>query len=139
VRLTRRIFISRRKTGTRTLRNEAELEKMLHSYYFETHFMEQYPLAKQARLIRESEIIVATHGAGLANLVFARPGTQVIEIVPAQRYNATCYPSKSRIFGLHHQLIFAERLRRNQILRVSLGDVEAALSQAGQRSIRLAA
>jgi hypothetical protein len=139
VRFTRRIFISRRKTGTRTLRNEAELEKMLHAKRFETHFMEQYPLAKQARLIRESEIIVATHGAGLANLAFARPGTQVIEIVPARRYNATCYPNKSRIFGLHHQLIFAERIRRNQILRVSLGDVEAALSQAGQRSVRLAA
>ena len=41
---------------------------------FETHFMEEYPLAKQARLIRESEVIVATHGAGLANLMFARPG-----------------------------------------------------------------
>jgi capsular polysaccharide biosynthesis protein len=139
VRFTRRIFISRRKTGTRTLTNETELEKVLHAHRFETHFMEQYPLAKQARLIRESEIIIATHGAGLANLVFARPGTQVIEIVPAGRYNATCYPHKSRIFGLHHQLILAERVWRNQVLRASLDDVDAALSQAKQQRHRLAA
>ena len=96
VRFTRRIFISRRKTGTRTLANEAELEKLLHANRFETHFMEQYPLAKQARIIRESDVIVATHGAGLANLIFARPGTHVIEIMPAGRYNSTCYPEKSR-------------------------------------------
>ena len=139
VRFTRRIFISRRKTGTRTLANEEELEKLLHANRFETHFMEQYPLAKQARLIRESEVIVATHGAGLANLIFARPGTHVIEIMPDGRYNSTCYPEKSRVFGLHHQLLFAERARHKQILRVSLHDVEAALSLARHDKYRLAA
>ena len=62
--------------------------------------MEDYPLAKQARLIHEAEIVVATHGAGLANLVFARPGTRVIEIVPAGRFNYACYPKRTRFFGL---------------------------------------
>jgi capsular polysaccharide biosynthesis protein len=138
VRFTRRIFISRRKTGTRTLTNEAELEKLLHSHHFETHFMEQYPLAKQARLIREADVIVATHGAGLANLLFARPGTHVIEIMPAGRYNDTCYPKKSRIFDLHHQLLFAERARHKQILSVSLDDVETALEQTQNNKQRLA-
>jgi capsular polysaccharide biosynthesis protein len=83
-------------------------------------------------LIRESEVIVATHGAGLANLLFARPGTHVIEIMPDGRYNATCYPKKSRIFDLHHQLLFAQRARHKQILSVSLDDVEAALAQTQQ-------
>ena len=127
---TRRTFISRRKTGTRTLANEPELEALLHAHGFETHWMESYSLSEQARLIRESEIIVATHGAGLANLLFARPKTHVIEIVPAGRYNATCYPEKSRVFGLHHQLVFAERARHKQVLRASLDDVVAALDQA---------
>jgi capsular polysaccharide biosynthesis protein len=138
VRFQRRIFISRRKTGTRTLANEGQLEKLLHAKGFETHFMEQYSLATQARLIREAEVIVATHGAGLANLMFARPRTHVIEIVPAGRYNATCYPEKSRVFGLHHQLVFAERARFKQILRVSLGDIETALDQTQRQEYRLA-
>jgi capsular polysaccharide biosynthesis protein len=135
----RRIFISRRKTGTRTLSNETQLEELLQSYGFETHSMERYPLAVQARLVRESEIIVATHGAGLANLLFARPGTRVIEIVPAGRYNATIYPEKSRIFGLHHQLVFAERAKFKQILRVSLDHVATALARAEQPALRRAA
>jgi capsular polysaccharide biosynthesis protein len=139
VQFTRRIFISRRRTGTRTLINENELEKMLHANRFETHFMEQYPLAKQARLIREAEIIVATHGAGLANLLFARPELRIIEIMPAGRFNATCYPKRSRIFGLRHQLVFAQRARHKQILQVSLDDVAAALGQSSQSAHRRAA
>ena len=57
-------------------------------------------------LVYESEMIVATHGAGLANLLFARPNTQVIEIVPQGRFNATCYPKKSRILGLQQVRAF---------------------------------
>ncbi len=129
----RRIFISRRRTGTRTLTNEPQLEALLRSHGFETHSMEQYSLSKQAQLIRESALVVATHGAGLANLLFARPGTHVIEIVPAGRFNATCYPRKSRIFGLHHQQVFAARARHKQILRVSLDDVEAAIAEATEQ------
>lgn len=139
VRTSRRIFISRRKTGTRIIANEAELEELLRANRFETHSMEEYPLAKQARLIQEAEIIVATHGAGLANLVFARPETAVIEIVPAGRYNFTIYPEKSRIFGLHHQLIFAKSARHKQILSVALDDVVAALAQAERPAFRIAA
>ncbi|MGI9457455.1 MAG: glycosyltransferase family 61 protein [Aeoliella sp.] len=136
---TRRTFVSRRQTGTRTLANEPELEALLRAHGFETRWMEDYSLAEQARLIRQSEIIVATHGAGLANLLFARPGTQVIEIVPAGRYNATCYPEKSRVFGLHHQLVFAQRARHKQVLRVSLDDVVAALGQATTGQLQAAA
>jgi capsular polysaccharide biosynthesis protein len=126
----RRIFISRRKTGTRTLANEPELERLLHARGFETHFMEEYSLAKQARLIQEAEIVVATHGAGLANLVFARPGTRVIEIVPARRFNYACYPKRTRFLGLHHQLVFAECPRRKQNLHASIDDLAAALAEA---------
>jgi capsular polysaccharide biosynthesis protein len=136
---SRRIYISRRKTGTRTIANETDLELLLRMHRFETHSMEEYPLAKQAQLIHEAETIVAVHGAGLANLLFARPGTQVIEIVPAGRYNATCYPEKSRVFGLLHQQVFAERAQRGRELQVALDDVATALSQAERPAYRAAA
>ena len=130
VSLSRRVFISRRKTGTRTLSNEAEIESLLRAHGFETHFMEDYSLAQQARLIREAEFIVATHGAGLANIVFARPGTRVIEFVPAERFNYACYPKRTRLFGLHHQLVFTTNTSRKQMLYVSLDDLSAALERA---------
>jgi hypothetical protein len=63
----------------------------------------------------------------------------VIEIVPEGRFNATCYPMKSRIFGLRHQLVFARRAQHKQILRVALNDVEAALSRAERPAFHRAA
>ncbi|MGD9633023.1 MAG: DUF563 domain-containing protein [Pirellulales bacterium] len=138
VRQPRRIFISRRKTGTRTLRDEAGIERLLHSRGFETHTMEDYPLAIQARLVHESEIVVATHGAGLSNLIFARPGTQVIEFVPAERFNYTCYPKRTRFFGINHQIVFARCPQRKQVLHVAVDDLAAALGEA-ERAIALAA
>jgi hypothetical protein len=135
---SRRIYISRRKTGTRTIQNEDELERLLESFGFETHYMETYPLAKQGQILADAEIVVAPHGAGLANLLFARPGAQVIEIVPAGRYNATCYPEKSRILGLRHQLIFAERNQRHG-MNVVLRDVETALARTVEVAYQRAA
>lgn len=132
----RRIFITRRKTGTRTLFDESSVERLLHSRGFETHSMEEYPLAKQARLIREAEIVVATHGAGLSNLIFARPGTQVIEFVPAERFNYACYPKRTRLFELNHQIVFARCPGRMQVLHVSLQDVAAALDEAEAAAVQ---
>jgi capsular polysaccharide biosynthesis protein len=101
--------------------------------------MEVYSLSKQARLIRESEIIVAPHGAGLGNLIFARPGTQVIEIVPRGRYNASLYPEKSRILGLYHQQVVANVVGRKQLLTFLLDDVTNALAFAEKSRGQLAA
>jgi hypothetical protein len=63
-------------------------------------------------------------------LVFAQPGTRVIEIIPTGRYNATLYPEKSRVFGLHHQAILAQHLKHKKQLLVELDDITAALSRA---------
>jgi hypothetical protein len=66
----------------------------------------------------------------LANLIFARPGARVIEIVPEGRFNYACYPKRARFFGLNHQIVFAQRLGHKAGLNVSLDDVAAALAEA---------
>lgn len=134
----RRIYISRRKAGTRRLANEDALQELLEKRGFETHCFEDYDLRQQATLIHEAKAVVATHGAGLANLIFARPDLQVVEIVPDGRYNPTCYPEISRIFKLRHQILFAQRARHKQILTVSLDDANAALDGALSRRRRAA-
>jgi capsular polysaccharide biosynthesis protein len=122
-----RLYISRRLARTRRVRNEAQLTSLLIQRGFRDHAMEEHSLAHQCQLVRGAREIVAVHGAGLANLLFARPGTVVVEIVPEGRYNADLYPRLSRMLGLDHRVVVARSARTRQLLRVELGDVERAL------------
>ena len=125
----RRLFISRRHAKTRQLENEAEVEALLRKRGFKTCFMEDHSLAQQARLINGAEAIVGVHGAGLANLIFARRGARVIELVHADRYNRLLFPQLSQTFSLRHWQVLASSGRR-RALSPSLTDLTIALDQA---------
>ena len=43
--------------------------------------MDGRSIGEQAAMFASAAVIVATHGAALANLVFSRPGTTVIELM----------------------------------------------------------
>ena len=78
----RRIYVSRRLAATRRVSNEAEVVALLRKRGFEDIALEELSFAAQVELFAECEIVVAPHGAGLANIVFAPPGCMVIEIAP---------------------------------------------------------
>ncbi|MCC6494441.1 MAG: glycosyltransferase family 61 protein [Pirellulales bacterium] len=134
LRAPRRLFISRRHANTRRLKNEAAVERLLHAYGFETHCLESYGLAEQHHLLRSAEMVVAVHGAGLANLMFARPGTSVIEIVHADRFNRLLFPQLSQAMGLRHTQVIAQRASHKQILSVELAELDLALEGVGRES-----
>ena len=61
--------------------NEEEVFALLEPAGFEAVTMDGRSIGEQAALFASAEVIVATHGAALANLVFSRPGTTVIELM----------------------------------------------------------
>ncbi len=74
---SRRIYISRKTAAHRKLVNEQELEQKLKAYGFESYSFDRLDFADQVRVMRSAECIVTVHGAALANLIFAQPGTKV--------------------------------------------------------------
>ncbi len=74
------LFVSRRDAPVRVLLNERELEASLHSLGFATVVPGAMPVREQIHAFSSAAVIVAPHGAGLANLVFAPRGATVIEI-----------------------------------------------------------
>ena len=76
----RRIYVDRRGAGARPMANEEAVVAALRSFGFEPVRLETFAFADQVRLFREAECIVAPHGAGLTNLVFARSRCRVIEL-----------------------------------------------------------
>ena len=69
------------RKGKRGLTNAAEVEEELNRWGFESFDPAgQIDLSTQ---LADVTHIVGVHGAGLANLVFCRPGTRVLELMPS--------------------------------------------------------
>lgn len=77
----RRIYVSRGdNTNRRVLINEQMLMSCLRRFGFQSFLLSDLTFAEQISLFSAAEAVVAVHGAGLANLVFAPRGTLVIEL-----------------------------------------------------------
>src|SRR5262249_20339044 len=76
---TRRVFISRRDSVRRPIANEEEISRALESWGFETVVLRNLEIDDQVRLFASAGVVVAAHGAGLANVVFSTAPT-VIEL-----------------------------------------------------------
>ena len=108
-----RVLILSRKESRSLVRVDA-LEKVLHEktrkegMFIETRVVEfeNTSFVEQAAHVRWADVLVTAHGAALANLIFLRPRSTVIEIVPwGYRVN---FQSHARIMGSRHVLITAK-------------------------------
>jgi capsular polysaccharide biosynthesis protein len=77
-----RLYVSRGDAGFRRLVNEPAVIETLARFGFEAVALTGMSFARQAQLFHDAAIVVAPHGAGLADLVLARPGIQVVELLP---------------------------------------------------------
>jgi len=110
----KRIFIPRVNVKSRRVVNEANVIDTLSKLGFANFDCAQHPVAKQAQAFHAAEMIVGTHGAGFANIVYSRPGTTVVEIIPeGYDQGVTSYRSLADHFGLKYIPLFAKEVVPN--------------------------
>lgn len=73
-------------------------------------YLEDKSLAYQMALFQQAEIIVAQHGAALVNLLWCKPGTKVVEIVPDIIRKRRMFEKISAGFQLSHKRIIQQGL-----------------------------
>lgn len=95
----RRLLVSRGDQTRRRMRNEEALSRALTSIGFEVVDPGRMTVEQQARMFRDAEMVVASHGGALTNLLFCQRGTRVIEIF-SPAYRPPCFFLISR----HRQL-----------------------------------
>ena len=76
----RRLFIDRESSRSKRIVNQQELMEILAKYDFEIFKPEDHSVLEQIAIFRNSYFIIGAHGAALANLMFCKPQTNVIEI-----------------------------------------------------------
>jgi len=105
----KRLFIPRVGVKVRRVINEAEVIDALAKLGFKTFDCAQHSVTEQARAFHAAEMIVGTHGAGFANIVYSRPGTAVVEIIPeGYDQGVTSYRSLADHFRLKYVPRFAK-------------------------------
>jgi hypothetical protein len=98
------MFFSRGGVKLRRMLNEPELETIAARLGFQRFEAVSGNHPEQVLRFGNADVIVAVHGAGLANLLFARPGTAVIELFPADFVKST-YLWLSNRLGLRHHCV----------------------------------
>lgn len=80
VELPRKIYINRKDSSIRPLRNEDKIISVAERYGFTSVTLSELSLEMQIRLFANATHVVAPHGAGLTNMLFAGPGTVLCEL-----------------------------------------------------------
>lgn len=86
--LPKKIYISRGDANKpRGIQNEAAFERKLRRHGFIIVKLSECSVLEQINLFKSADIIVAAHGAGLSNIIFAKETCIIIEINQANYFN----------------------------------------------------
>ena len=100
-----RVLICRGLTNSRNVTNRAAMIDALKALGFAAIQPEMLAFDKQVLLFAQADMIVCEFGAAVANAMFCRPGTRVVEIIAEGQHD----PWSSHLFamlGLEHVVLF---------------------------------
>lgn len=100
----RKIFIARGETLSHQLGNERELAQVAQMCGFESVVLDGMRLEDQVALFASATHVIGAHGAGLANIVFCKPGTKILELHMAPYVN-WCYRRLCALYGLEYGFV----------------------------------
>jgi hypothetical protein len=89
----------------RSVLNEAEVVRLLEALGFTVLDPGELSVAEQVRAFAEADVIVAPHGAALANLAFCSPGSAVVELFPSQSLVADYWKMACGVEGLEYRYL----------------------------------
>ena len=76
----KRLWVSRKYSNRRFLLNEDGIENLLHKYNIEIFYPEKYSYSDQIEHYRNSEFIGGVVGAALANMLYMKKNSSVLEL-----------------------------------------------------------
>jgi capsular polysaccharide biosynthesis protein len=98
---SKRLYITRSCAQKRRLINEDEITPLLKQYGFDIVAAEKLSFKEQLELFTQAEAVVAPHGGGLGNLLFAPEKCKVLELLD-KYFVSDYYYNLSVILGLDY-------------------------------------
>jgi hypothetical protein len=108
LRQERLIYLARTDSAGRQVVNEPALIERMQAMGFEIYVATGQDVASQIATFRAAKMVVAPHGAGLTNVMFAQPGTIVLELVQAGYLNTGMMRLAQTIQARYYSEMFFE-------------------------------
>ncbi len=97
-----RVYISRNLAPKRRIFNEEEVIEVLRDFDFRVVRPEDHSFAEQVRIASRARCLVSNHGAGMTNMLFMVPGTNVLELRHATDRINNCYFTLASALNLNY-------------------------------------
>ena len=110
------VYISRNDSTKRRVLNEPELVELLNKYGFKSFELSKLSFQEKINLFANAEIIIATIGAGQANLVFCNENTNVIELM-AEDFAQPFFNDLANKVGIHYDYLICKSDGRAQTFK----------------------
>lgn len=124
-----KFFVGRKAGLYRMILNMDAVRSLCARHGYQYIELDDMPLPKQLATFATATHIVATHGAGLANLIVSREGMSIIELINRKFHNRT-FEKISLCLGLEHQRLDCEPAAPS-------GSPEAATTSARMRKVQI--
>ena len=106
----KRLWVSRKNSGKRRISNEEVLLPLLNEHGFESVYSEDLSFVDQMELFSQASVIVGMHGAGLTNMLVAKPGATILEIRRRDDDSNNCYFALASAIGHEYWYLQADTL-----------------------------
>jgi capsular polysaccharide biosynthesis protein len=129
--MTRRLYVTRGPSANnRTVVNEEQVLALLRSHGFEAVDPGQLSVVEQIEAFAAASVIVAPHGAALANIAFCSAGATVVELFPRGSLLPDFWRMACAVPGLRYRYVSAfggprKQTRQHAIVRDIDVDLDA--------------
>jgi len=114
VEISKKIYVTREDSNYRKIINEGDVVTLLRQKGYKVINPQLYEIDEQIEIFSNAEKIIAPHGSNLANIIFCKPGTKILEITPSFRDNEKIFDDRylnlSIINNLKHTKIIADTI-----------------------------
>ena len=109
---SKKIYVTREDSNYRKIINEGDVVTLLIQKGYRVINPQLYEIEEQIEIFSNAEKIIAPHGSNLANIIFCKPGTEILEIAPSFNDNEKTledrYLNLAMMNGLKHSKIIAD-------------------------------
>ena len=111
-----RIFISRNLSSRRKIVNEKKVFKILKKYNFKIVHCEKLSFLNQIKLFSSANFVIGLHGAGLANILWMKKNSHILELRPEKDLYLNSYFNLSQALNVKYDYLIC---RKNNKFRSS--------------------